>query len=253
VTFDESLAVLATLTDPDLQREAWTFRGRPSDLGYALYHAAEEEQRVVVATPRASTESARILGLAQSAFGDLRGLLAGLDETLLDRPPAAGEWSVRETLVHAIGTERSYRAATEYGVARTAAEPVLMPAERRPAPDPADTAGGPQDIIARFAARRAETDAALAAVADADLARPVVWSGVEVDVRHRLHRFASHIAEHAYQCEKAIRALDAYGGDARTICRRIGALRGLHERRSEAKTLRALDTALAEKARIARA
>jgi hypothetical protein len=160
---------------------------------------------------------------------------------------------VREALVHAIGTERSYRAATEYGVARTSAEPILMPAERRPKPDPADTAGGPLEIVARFAARRAETDAALSAAADADLARPVVWSGVEVDVRHRLHRFASHIAEHAYQCEKAIRALGAYGGDARTICRRIGALRGLHERRTDGAQLRALDAALAEKARIARA
>jgi hypothetical protein len=251
VTFDESLAILATVTDADLQRDAWTFRGRPSDLGYALYHAAEDEQRAVVTTPRAPTESARILALAQSAFGDLRGLLAGLDEALLDRAPAAGEWSVRETLVHAIGTERSYRAATLYGIARTAAEPVLMPAERRPPLDSLDTAGGPLDIVARFAARRAETDATLSAVADADLARPIVWSGVEVDVRHRLHRFASHIAEHAYQCEKAMRALGAYGGDARTICRRIGALRGLHERWSDAKTLRALDAALAEKARIA--
>jgi hypothetical protein len=83
------------------------------------------------------------------------------------------------------------------------------------------------------------------------LARPTLWSGVEVDVRHRLHRFASHIAEHTYQCEKAIRAFDAYGGDARTICRHIGALRGLHERRSDAQTLGALDAALAEKARIA--
>jgi hypothetical protein len=253
VTFDESLAVLATLTDADLRREAWTFRGRPSDLGYALHHAAEEEQRAVVAAPPAPTESARILALAQGAFGDLRGLLAGLDKTLLDRPPAPGDWSVRETLGHAIGVERSYRAATLYGVARTAGEPVLMPAERRPAPDPADTAGAPLDIVARFAARRAETDAALAAVADALLARPVVWSGVEVDVRHRLHRFASHVAEHAYQCEKAIRVLDAYGGDARTICRRIGALRGLHERRTDPATLRALDMALAEKARVASA
>jgi hypothetical protein len=79
-----------------------------------------------------------------------------------------------------------------------------------------------------------------------------VWDGVEVDVRFRLHRFASHIAEHAYQCEKAIRTLDAYGGDARTICRRIGALRGRHERRSDAATLRALDAALEETARLTR-
>jgi hypothetical protein len=125
-----------------------------------------------------------------------------------------------------------------------------MPTERRPPPDPADTAGDVAHIVARFAARRAETDAALGAVGEAALARPTVWARVEVDVRFRMHRLASHIAEHTYQCEKAIRALGAYGGDARTICRHIGAMRGLHERRSDAARLGTLDEGLAEKARI---
>jgi hypothetical protein len=175
-----------------------------------------------------------------------------LDDALLDRAPAEGEWSLRETLAHAIGVERSYRVNTEYSIARSAAEPVLMLAERRPKPDPTDTAGGLADIVARFAVRRAETDAALGVVDEAALARPTMWSGIEVEVRFRLHRFASHIAEHAYQCEKAIRTLDGYGGDARTICRRIGAMRGLHERQTDPVTLRALDAALEQKALIAR-
>lgn len=249
MTFDASLARLASLSDAELARERWSFRGKQWG-GYALYHALEEEQRAVLAAPSAPTDAARILDLAQSAFGDLRGLLAGLDEALLDRVPAAGEWSVREILAHAIGVERSYRTNVEYAIARTAADPVLMPAERRPQPDPADTAGGLSDIVARFAARRTETDAALGATGEAALARPTVWGGVEVDVGFRLHRFASHVAEHTYQCEKAIRMLEAYGGDARAICRRIGAMRGAHERRSDPRRLQALDAALAEKARL---
>jgi hypothetical protein len=239
------------LTDAELRREVWSFGGSNVDLGYALYHALEQEQRAVVTASPAPIESARILGLAQSAFGDLRGLIAGLDPDLLDRPPSDGEWSLRETLAHAIGVERSYRANTEYSIARTAAEPILMPTERRPKPDPADSAGGTLEIVARFAVHRAATDAALGDVAEADLARPTVWSGSEVDVRHRLHRFASHITQHVYQCEKAIRALGAYGGDARTIARRIGAMRGLHERRTDAARIGALDAALAAKAEIA--
>lgn len=250
MTFDASLARLAPLSDAQLARELWSFRGKLWD-GYALYHALEEEQRAAVAAPSAATESARILDLAQSAFGDLRGLLAGLDEALLDRAPANGEWTLREVLAHAISVERSYRANTEYSIARTAAEPILMAADRRPQPDPADTAGGIADVVARFAARRAETDDALDATDEAALARPTMWGGIEVDVSFRLHRFASHIAEHTYQCEKAIRSLGAFGGDARAICRRIGAVRGLHERRSDPATLRALDAALEEKGRIA--
>jgi len=206
----------------------------------------------VIDAPRAPSEAARILSLAQSAFGELRGLLAGLDDALLDRAPAAGEWSLRETLAHAIGVERSYRTNTEYAIARTAAEPVLMPVERRPETDPADTTGGVLEILARFAVRRAETDSALASTRDADLARPTMWSGAEVDVRHRLHRFASHIAEHTNQCEKTVRALDAFGGDARSIAKRIGVMRGLHERQTDPVTRRALDAAMEQKALIAR-
>jgi len=251
VTFDRSLARLATLTDADLAVEAWSLRGKTFDIGYALYHALEEEQRAVIAAPPGATESARILGLAQGAFGDLRGLLAGLGGDRLDRLPAPGEWSLRETLAHAIAVERSYRTNVAYSIERLQSEPVLMPADRRPTPDPADTAGDPLEILARFSARRAETDDAFSAIPEAALARPTVWGGVEIDVRFRLHRFASHILQHIYQCEKTIRVLGAFGGDARAICRRIGATRGLHERRSDPARLQALDAALEEKARIA--
>jgi len=79
-----------------------------------------------------------------------------------------------------------------------------------------------------------------------------MWSGAEVDVRHRLHRFASHIAEHTNQCEKTVRALDAFGGDARSIAKRIGVMRGLHERQTDPVTRRALDAAMEQKALIAR-
>ena len=148
--------------------------------------------------------------------------------------------------------ERTYRASTAYAVHRSASEPVLMPTERRPPPDPQDTVGGAIDIVSRFARHRAETDAALAALDAGALARPTVWSGFAVDVRHRLHRFASHLAEHTFQCEKAIRSLGAFGGDARAITMRIGSMRGLHERRSDPARMHALDAALEEKARIAR-
>jgi hypothetical protein len=220
------------------------------DLRYALYHALEEEQRAVIDAPHAGTEAARILSLAQYAFGSIRGLLAGLD-AMLDREPAPGEWSVRGTVAHAIGVERSYRTNTEYSIARAAPEPVLMPPVRRPKPDPADTEGNVHEILARFAARRAETDVSLGRTDEAALARPTMWGGAEVDVRFRLHRFASHLVEHAYQCEKTVRTLGAFGGDARAIAMRIGAMRGLHERRTDPGRLRALDAALEETARIA--
>jgi hypothetical protein len=193
-------------------------------------------------------EASRILTLAQIAFGRLRGLLVALDDDLLDRAPSEGEWSVRETMVHAIGVERSYRANTQHALVRRDDEPLTLSPERRPRPDPADTSGGVLDILAAFAARRAETDAALRGLDAGQLARPSQWGPYEVphriDVRFRLHRFASHIVEHTVQCEKTVVALGVTLNDPRAIVRSIGAMRGAHERRSARTVLEALDAAL---------
>ena len=216
--------------------------------GYALFNALEEEQMAVTALGPDHDEASRILTLAQIEFGRLRGLLAAIDDDLLDRAPAKGEWSVRETLVHAIGVERSYRANTQHALVRGDDEPLTLPADRRPKPDPADTSGGVLDILAAFAARRAGTDAALAGLGADQMVRPSQWGPYEVphriDVRFRLHRFASHIVEHAVQCEKTIVALGVSLNDPRAVVRSIGAARGAHERRSSRAVLDALDAAL---------
>ena len=199
-----------------------------------------------------SDEASRILMLAQVAFGRLRGLLAGMDDGLLDRAPAEGEWSVRRTMVHAIEVERSYRANTQHALVRGDDEPLKLTADRRPKPDPADTAGGVLDILAAFAARRAETDAALAGLDADQMVRPSQWGPYEVshqvDVRFRLQRFASHIVEHTVQCEKAIASLGVTLNDPRAVVRSIGAMRGAHERRSSRAILDSLDAALIARA-----
>jgi len=224
----------------------------PADAAYALFNALEEEQMAVTALAPDSDEASRILTLAQIAFGRLRGLLAGIDDDLLDRAPAEGEWSVRRTMVHAIEVERSYRANTQHALIRGDDEPLKLTAERRPTPDPADTAGGVLDILAAFAARRAETDAALAGLDADQLVRPSQWGPYEVshqvDVRFRLHRFASHIVEHTVQCEKTIQSLGLTLNDPRAVVQAIGAARGAHERRSPRAVLDALDLALVARA-----
>jgi hypothetical protein len=155
-------------------------------------------------------------------------------------------------MAHAISVERSYRANTQHALVRGQDEPLTLPAERRPQPDPLDTAGGVLDILAAFAARRAETDAALVGLKDDQLVRASKWGPYDisygVDVRFRLHRFASHIVEHTVQCEKTMESLGVTLNDPRAVVRAIGAMRGAHERRSTRATLDALDAALIARA-----
>src|SRR5439155_3377482 len=92
LAFDRALARLARLTDLDAPWQ-WLATAR-ADARYALYSALEAEQGASTAAPAAATESARILELAQIAFGRLRGMLADVDDELVDREPAVGEGSL---------------------------------------------------------------------------------------------------------------------------------------------------------------
>lgn len=214
------------------------------------------EQDVLVATPTPTNDAARILTIAQAAFGDLRGLLLAVPDALVDSAPAPGEWSVRQTIEHAIRVERSYRANCLYALTRKDDEPVAMPADRRPQADPADTSGDALAITLAFARRRGETDAALAQLDASSLERPTRYGPVDVsfdvDLRFRLHRFAVHLVEHTQQVDKTLRALGQRESDAQSYVRHLSVLRARHERRSPSEVRARLDAAAADVVTAAR-
>jgi uncharacterized damage-inducible protein DinB len=211
----------------------------------ALYRALEAEYAALARAPSPPGEAARILGLAQQAFGDLCGLLAGLTDDVLDASPGPGEWSLRQVLAHVLLVERRYAAQVEYAARRADTEPVYR--ELRLQLSDADREGGMTSWIDRLAAARGESDRACS-VPDAALDRPTRWSGYDVDVSFRLHRFAAHLVEHTVQCEKVLEAVAPPPGEAGRIVRRIWVARSSHERLSTPEELRALDSAHTETA-----
>jgi len=256
VSFEASLRSLARLSDTDLSRE-WTWPDKgPADLRNAFFHLLMEEQSALVDAASPINEADRILALAQRAFGDLRGLLLAIPDALLDREHAPGEWSVRRTMEHTIGVERSYRANTQHALLRDDGEPLALAPERRPKPDPADTAGDAFAIARSLARRRAETDAALARTDASQLTRPSQWAAVKetfaVDVRFRLHRFGAHLVEHTQQVEKTIRALGQSETDAQAYVRQLSIVRARHERRSPEVVRARLDAEVGAVAEAAR-
>ena len=64
--------------DEDALGRPWSWRGPKLDVRFALYRTLEEAQETLAGvSARSHPESRRILAMAQRAFGDLRGLLAG--------------------------------------------------------------------------------------------------------------------------------------------------------------------------------
>jgi hypothetical protein len=240
--FDAALVGFAALDEEALARP-WSWNGGKVDVRYALYRALEDAQESYVKLAAGPLpESRRILALAQRAFEDLRGLLLGLPGALLDQPPRADEWPLRETLRHMLFVERRYASQTRYAVDRTDADPVRIPDDRLPALAQIDVTGEIGAILARFAAERAETNRLLGDVAPAAMTRPTVWMHYAIDVRFRLHRFAAHVVEHMIQCEKTLASLGVHQTEGRRIARRVAATIGEIEGLgavAEARALRA--------------
>src|SRR5262249_48526156 len=90
LTFEATMAEWAGLDEDPLSRPG-TWRGGKTDVRYALYRVLERAQEAVIAAPvQEYPEARRILAFAQRAFGDLRGLLIGLPDELLDEAPRPG-------------------------------------------------------------------------------------------------------------------------------------------------------------------
>ena len=247
IDFDAALAGFAALDEQALVRP-WRWRESTLNVREALYRSLEDAQEACVsAAGGPHPESRRILALAQRAFGDLRGLLTGLPTELLDRPPGADEWPVRETLRHMLSVERRYAVQTRYAVERSVAEPVRIPEDRLPTTAPGEVSGDVGAVLARLSQARAETNERLGALAPAALTRPSVWVKLEIDVRFRLHRFAAHVVEHTIQCEKTLAALGWRPTEGRRIARQISAVLGEVEGLGALTEARAVEARLAER------
>jgi hypothetical protein len=125
-----------------------------------------------------------------------------LPAELLDRPPAAGEWSALACLQHLVDTERLvFPARVEY----------LLAGQDFPAFDPdregsrAPAGASPPALAQTFAGLRDEGLRQLDRVTAADLDRQARHSELGlVTMRELLHEWAGHDLMHTVQAERAL-------------------------------------------------
>ncbi|HEX5590586.1 MAG TPA: DinB family protein [Candidatus Limnocylindrales bacterium] len=232
-------AIATATTDllaiPDAALETgWPWRNDEADVRYGLYRAIEaiEEagtavERLLRGRPAARPPAADRIAPATIARWDLHGLLASVDERLLDRHPGGGEWTLRQTLAHIVGGQRAYGWFTAWWASRPADEPAPdgVPESVR------DAAGLPDEEIegeGTLLAVRARFDAILDLSAgrlgyldDDGLARPARWAGIPVTIGFRLGRWSSHVIEHTVQLDKTLVVLGRHPTEVERLVRHI--------------------------------
>ncbi|MDQ6920484.1 MAG: DinB family protein [Candidatus Dormibacteraeota bacterium] len=233
--FEEALTVYAALPERELS-EPWAWpghEGQPLEVRDAVLRSLELEHAALACVD--ANEVARAVAQTQAAFGDLRGLLCGLPDELLDAEPGHGEWTLRQVLQHMLWVDRQYQVNTAHAARRTDEEPLFPDPDERQVDAP--TLAAWLELLT--AARRAAS--ALLTIPERQLTRPTAWAGYAVDVRFRLHRRTGHLVQHTVQCEKVLRRLGHPEPEARQLVRRISGARGGHELLNEPGVLRDLD------------
>jgi hypothetical protein len=222
----------------------WRWRGRETELRYGFYRCYEIVEEASVALealrpPRA--EGGRILGQTTAARWDLQGLLLPLDDSLLDRDPGGGEWTLRATIGHILEVQERYTRSTVEAVERGRRGEPMPPSPPRTPPSAQPITHAPGTFA--DVRRRLDdlVDGAIALFADLDdesgLSGEAVWAGFPVTARFRLYRGTAHLREHTIQVEKTLAMLDHRPREVDRLARLVASAYG----RLEGATLGAVE------------
>ncbi|MEO8462603.1 MAG: DinB family protein [Chloroflexota bacterium] len=232
-------ALAAATTDllaiPDSALETgWPWREDEADVRYGLYRTIEAVEASTVATTRIlrDTGARRTAGadrIAPTAIAqwELQGLLATLDDSVLDRHSGNGEWTPRQVLGHIVSGHRASGWFTAWWAARPADEALpdripeaVIRASGLP-DEETEGAGTLTEIRVRLAAVADLIAGRLAHLDDADLALPARWASFPVTVGFRLGRWSSHLVEHTIQLDKTLVRLGRQPSEVDRLVRRL--------------------------------
>lgn|GEM_PF-5027232 len=197
---------------PDVDPRWQSFAEYPREMAYVAYQrlcelAARTAGQREMSQPR--TLAQRMLGQHQMAYRDLTGALVGVPDDMLDREPAPGEYSIRQTLSHMMMAESGFRIAIEWAL------------EQRGAPGMSSDQFDSRDALIRsrdqfpfdgdlasfrttFAHVHGLAQEAFKDLSDAGLELPMVWWDGVMPIRDIMLFFNAHLREHTIQVDKTI-------------------------------------------------
>lgn len=225
----------ATLALPEylLGNPAYRYDAIPAyeEVRYAFLHTTLELRQLAA---RLHAERVRHLpqtqaqyALAQhhAAFRDFEALLLGVDEAGYTATPAPEEWPLRIVTVHVHEVERYFFAAILNTLRNRRPQPLddAQTAEMVDEPAELDWDAPLPAAWSAYAALHSRILHDLAGINDGQLAlrspawEPEPWPTVEF----RLHRFETHLREHANQVEKSLAWLQRSPSEARLLLRQV--------------------------------
>jgi len=248
---------LLTVPDAALERP---WRWRPTDrddldvrTGFYSIHECLEAAIGAIAVGRAPAAepfgpAVPALAAMATARWELRGVLAPVAEADWDADPGGDQWTIRQTVGHIVGGQRSYGWYNAWYIRQgiVGAE-VERPSEDHFPPEPTEeeeAAGDPATVMARLDEVLDANAVATAALGQPAMAISGRWSGLPVTIDFRLGRYGSHIREHTIQIDKTLVMLGRTPTESERLVRLILATYGRLEAELVGRPPRELDRPL---------
>jgi hypothetical protein len=228
-------AQVLSLSDKDLERE-WVWKDHDEEgVRFAFFVTLQELRQLAVtlSTLRPKPAQAQhILGQYHAAYLDLQAALLGLSNDEADRPPAEGEWPVRRVYAHILGTDLNFSLVIRFALERHRAgiwTPDKIPDQE------ADRLVGITDEH-YLALTRGPLDEMLAyhrklhpaiieefsVISDRELDYPsTFWEETRFSIRHRLHRYEAHFAQHTVQIDKTLAVIGLAPTESKRLLRKL--------------------------------
>jgi hypothetical protein len=232
---------LLSVLDSALEMSWSWIGGSEVELRYGFYRVLEAleaaEADLALSGIGPPDQAAAVIAPATAARWDLQGVLASLDDEILDRAPGE-EWSIRQTMGHVIEVQRAYAVFSAWW--RTQGYAVDSPDLPPRAPDSVGDGLPSEEEEARgtLAELRARLDAVVDFAADllvditpGELELGARWSGFAVPIAFRIGRWSSHLQEHTVQLDKTLVLLGRQPTEAARLVRLVNRAYGRLEMR----------------------
>lgn len=231
-------SIALRLSDDELYLD-WSWRAYHEGIRFAFFRIYEELRKLAATLITERTTRGKPITTAQytlaqyhTAYRDLQAILIGVDNAIIDVPPAAGEWPIRMILGHIIAAEREFFARIWHAVEQFRTgndDPVAMTTK-----EVAEFVGTHEEfermmnrlsipgIMAYYDSLHKRVLRELTTIRGLELeALSLWWEEIPITVEFRLYRLDSHLRQHTVQIEKTLVALDHAPTEIKRLLRLI--------------------------------
>lgn len=226
------------LSDQDLER-AWIWKDHDEEgIRFAFFVTLQELRHLAVtlSTLRSKpTAVQHILSQYHAAYLDLQAALLGVTVEDSEKFFAEGEWNVRKVYSHILATDINFTAVVRYALEGHRAgnwkrdpipeadEPRLTGISGMTEQEYQLLVKGPfENMLAYHRNFHPRIIEEFSTITDTELDLPsTFWEETRFSIRHRLHRYEAHYAQHTIQMDKTLIAIGLAPNESKRLIRKL--------------------------------